>query len=130
MRENLVHKVDECGQDNLIARLFPRAMTTAVLVLHHVREHDVILAQIVLVGGGQSIALRDNYCIGIEVRARRLLMGDLSDLSARVSRTEERLSCDTMLDNGCIMRHQTDDPEICGCPPCSPPAPWTCRTRP
>lgn len=47
-----------------------------------------------------------------EMRARRLLMGDLSDLSARVSRTEERLSCDTMLDNGCIMRHQTDDPEI------------------
>lgn len=47
-----------------------------------------------------------------EMRARRLLMGDLSDLSARVSRTEERLSCDTMLNNGCIMRHQTDDPEI------------------
>lgn len=47
-----------------------------------------------------------------EMRARRLLMGDLSDLSARVSRTEERLSCDTMLDNGCVMRHQTDDPEI------------------
>ena len=47
-----------------------------------------------------------------EERARRLLMGDLSDLSARVSRTEERLACDTMLDNGCVMRHQTDDPEV------------------
>ena len=33
MRENLVHKVDECGQDNLIARLFPRAMTTAVMIV-------------------------------------------------------------------------------------------------
>lgn len=47
-----------------------------------------------------------------EVRARRLLMGDLSDLSARVSRTEEWLACAVMLDNGCVMRHQTDDPEI------------------
>ena len=47
-----------------------------------------------------------------EERERRLLMGDLSDLSARVSRTEERLACDTMLDNGCVMRHQTDDPEV------------------
>lgn len=47
-----------------------------------------------------------------EMRARRLLMGDLSDLSARVSRTEEWLSCETMLNNGCVMRHQTDDPEI------------------
>ena len=32
-----------------------------------------------------------------EMRARRLLMGDLSDLSARVSRTEEWLACETML---------------------------------
>ncbi len=45
-------------------------------------------------------------------RATRLLMGDLSDLSARISRTEERLACDTMLNNGCVMRHQTDDPEV------------------
>lgn len=30
MRENLVNKVDECGQDNLIAGLFPRALTTGV----------------------------------------------------------------------------------------------------
>ena len=47
-----------------------------------------------------------------EVRARQLLMGDLSDLSARVSRREEWLACETMLNNGCVMRHQTDDPEI------------------
>lgn len=32
MRENLVNKVGERGQDNLIARLFPRALTTAVKV--------------------------------------------------------------------------------------------------
>lgn len=30
MRENLVNKVGECSQDNLIAGLFPRAMTTGV----------------------------------------------------------------------------------------------------
>lgn len=33
MRENLVSKVGECGQDNLIARLFPRALTTAVKIV-------------------------------------------------------------------------------------------------
>lgn len=47
-----------------------------------------------------------------EMRARMLLMSDLSDLSARVTRREEWLACETMLNNGCIMRHQTDDPEI------------------
>ena len=47
-----------------------------------------------------------------EMRARILLMGDLSDLSARVTRREEWLACETMLNNGCVMRHQTDDPEI------------------
>lgn len=47
-----------------------------------------------------------------EMRARQLLMGDLSDLSARVTRREEWLACETMLNNGCVMRHQTDDPEI------------------
>lgn len=41
-----------------------------------------------------------------------LLMGDLSDLEARISRREEWLACETMLNNGCIMRHQSDDPEI------------------
>ena len=30
MNKNLVSKVDERGQDNLIARLFPRALTTGV----------------------------------------------------------------------------------------------------
>ena len=32
MRENLVNKVGETSQDNLIARLFPRALTTAVKI--------------------------------------------------------------------------------------------------
>ncbi len=32
MSKDLVNKVDEHGQDNLIARLFPRALTTAVKI--------------------------------------------------------------------------------------------------
>ena len=32
MRENLVRKVGERGQDNLIARLYPRALTTGVRI--------------------------------------------------------------------------------------------------
>lgn len=32
MHENLVRKVDERGQDNLIARLFPRALTMGIKV--------------------------------------------------------------------------------------------------
>lgn len=47
-----------------------------------------------------------------EERARYLMMDDLNFLSACISRTEEKLACDTMLDNGCIMRHETDDPEV------------------
>lgn len=45
-------------------------------------------------------------------RAERLLMKDLSDLSARITRTEEWLACDTMINNGTVMRHQSDDPEV------------------
>lgn len=32
MSKNLVQKVGECGQDNLIAHLYPRALTTAVKI--------------------------------------------------------------------------------------------------
>ncbi len=32
MHKDLVNKVGECGQDNLIAGLFPRAMTTGVKI--------------------------------------------------------------------------------------------------
>ena len=45
-------------------------------------------------------------------RARRLLMGDLADLNARISRTEEILAVQTMLNNGCTMLHRTDDPAV------------------
>ncbi len=45
-------------------------------------------------------------------RANRLLMADLSDLSARITRTEEYLACETMLNNGCVMRHETGNPDV------------------
>ena len=45
-------------------------------------------------------------------RARTLLLSDLQDLSARISRTEEWLAIQTMLDNGCTMRHQTEVADI------------------
>lgn len=47
-----------------------------------------------------------------EDRARLLLVGDLSELSARISRTEEWLAVQTMLDNGCVMRHQTEKEDV------------------
>lgn len=47
-----------------------------------------------------------------EQRAKMLLMGDLTELSARISRTEECLSVQTMLDNGCTMRHQTEKEDV------------------
>lgn len=33
MSKNLMNKVGECGQDNLIARLFPRALTVGVKIV-------------------------------------------------------------------------------------------------
>lgn len=47
-----------------------------------------------------------------EDRAKMLLLSDLSDLSARISRTEERLVIDTMLGNGCVMLHQTEREDV------------------
>ena len=41
-------------------------------------------------------------------RATRLQLEDLRDLSVRITRTEEWLAIATMLDNGCIMQHQTE----------------------
>jgi len=32
MDKNLVNKIGECGQDNLIARMYPRALTVAVKI--------------------------------------------------------------------------------------------------
>lgn len=43
-----------------------------------------------------------------EERERFFLISDLAELSARISRTEEVLAIQTMLDNGCTMRHLTD----------------------
>ena len=45
-------------------------------------------------------------------RERMLLIGDLAELSARISRTEEWLAVQTMLDNGCVMRHQTEVQDV------------------
>lgn len=45
-------------------------------------------------------------------RARRLLVGDLATLSAMISRSEEILAVKTIMDNGAVMRHQTENPEI------------------
>ncbi len=59
-------------------------------------------------GFGESILSQ----VTADERARRLLMGDLHNLSTRISRTEEWLACDTMLNNGTVMRHQSDDPEV------------------
>ena len=47
-----------------------------------------------------------------EDRARMLLLGDMAELSARISRTEEWLAVQTMLDNGCTMMHQTDREDV------------------
>lgn len=46
--------------------------------------------------------------LSAEDRARLLQIGDLADLSDRISRAEEFLACRTILDNGCIMAHETD----------------------
>ena len=45
-------------------------------------------------------------------RESALLMEDLAELSARISRTEEWMACQTMLDNGCTMAHRTDNEDI------------------
>lgn len=45
-------------------------------------------------------------------RAKMLLMGDLQDLSDRITRTEEWLAIETMLNNGCIMRHRTEKEDV------------------
>ena len=45
-------------------------------------------------------------------RARYFLVDDLTKLSAMISRTEEMLAIKTIIDNGCTMRHLTDDPNV------------------
>ena len=52
MNKNLVNKVDERGQDNLIARLYPRALTTGVNISAGAGK----LAR------GTVLSLRDSTC--------------------------------------------------------------------
>jgi len=47
-----------------------------------------------------------------EDRARLLQMSDMQELSAMISRTEELMACETMLNNGCTMRHETDKADV------------------
>jgi len=47
-----------------------------------------------------------------EDRAKVLQMSDMQTLSAMISRTEELMACQTMLDNGCTMRHETDNADV------------------
>lgn len=47
-----------------------------------------------------------------EEREKFLLINDLASLSSMISRTEEILAINTILDNGCTMKHITDKPGI------------------
>lgn len=47
-----------------------------------------------------------------EDREKKYLISDLVELSARISRAEERLVIDTMIGNGCTMMHQTETPGV------------------
>ncbi|MBQ6164779.1 MAG: major capsid protein [Clostridia bacterium] len=47
-----------------------------------------------------------------EDRAKYFLMHDLDTLSQMISRTEEFLAVQTMLDNGATMRHLTEKPDV------------------
>lgn len=54
MGKNLVNKVGECGQDNLIARLFPRALTMGI---------KVAAGEGVLKRGTVLVATKDGYVV-------------------------------------------------------------------
>lgn len=45
-------------------------------------------------------------------RERHFLVHDLADLSARISRSEELLAVQTILNNGTVMRHRTDRADV------------------
>ena len=47
-----------------------------------------------------------------EQRARMFLVSDLAELESRIARTEEWLAVQTMLNNGCVMRHQGEREDI------------------
>lgn len=45
-----------------------------------------------------------------EQRQLILLMSDFDDLQSRIRRRREQMSAETLLTNGCVMKHITDDP--------------------
>lgn len=45
-------------------------------------------------------------------REQHFLVHDLADLSARISRSEELLAVNTILNNGTVMRHRTDREDV------------------
>lgn len=53
-----------------------------------------------------------------EERAKRLQLRDMEELSARISRTEEWMACQVMLNNGITMRHETDVKDVYEDVPC------------
>ena len=53
-----------------------------------------------------------------EDRARLLQIKDMAELSARISRTEEWMACQVMLNNGITMRHETDEKDVYDDVPC------------
>ena len=53
-----------------------------------------------------------------EERARQMQIRDMAELSARISRTEEWMCCQVMLDNGITMRHETDVKDVFENVPC------------
>lgn len=53
-----------------------------------------------------------------EERARQMQIRDMAELSARISRTEEFMACQTMLNNGITMRHETDQKDVYEDVPC------------
>lgn len=76
----------------------PHISVSMPLTFDHLKER----------GFGESLVSQNTP----EEREKLLLMGDLNDLSDMIARTEEWMACQTMLENGCTMRHQTDQKDI------------------
>ena len=59
MSKNLMNKVGECGQDNLIARLFPRSLTVGVKIVAgpgKLERGTVLSRKPVDASGGDAVA--------------------------------------------------------------------------
>ena len=68
----------------------------------------ITLDQLQRRGFGESLMSR----MTPEQRARILQAGDLKELSDRISRREEWLCCQTIMNNGATMRHETDVKDV------------------